>query len=128
MGMFDEVKCNMPLPDGRTPPGSWFQTKSLCCSMAQYTITEAGRLIFHKRQYETDGEWEARPGITLPKYKLVHEEELDMDYHGDISMCRLKDDDSFVEYAVRFTHGTVEWIRPYDELPEIHKTWFYAKD
>lgn len=128
MGMFDEVKCNMPLPDGRVSPGSWFQTKSLCCCMGKYTITAEGRLISHKYRYDIEGTWDARPGVMLPKYNPVHIGDVDMDYHGDISMCASTKDDTFVEYVVRFTHGTVEWIRPYDELPEIHKTWFYAKD
>jgi hypothetical protein len=27
--MFDDVQCHAPLPDGRMPPRSWFQTKNL---------------------------------------------------------------------------------------------------
>jgi hypothetical protein len=46
MGMFDEVYCHAPLPDGRKPHGTCFQTKSFpdpC--MYRYRITSAGRLI-----------------------------------------------------------------------------------
>jgi hypothetical protein len=44
--MFDEVYCDAPLPDGRDPRDTCFQTKSLpdpC--MCRYRITSAGRLI-----------------------------------------------------------------------------------
>jgi hypothetical protein len=29
--------------------------------------------------------------------------------------------DCLVEYVARFTHGTLEWIRPLSELSEIQK-------
>ncbi len=28
MGMFDEIRCEAPLPDGPAPAEVWFQTKS----------------------------------------------------------------------------------------------------
>ncbi len=46
MGMFDEIRCEAPLPDGAAPAEVWFQTKSFpdpC--MCRYTITRDGRLI-----------------------------------------------------------------------------------
>jgi hypothetical protein len=51
-----------------------------------------------------------------------------MNYHGDICMCGSMQNESLVEYVVRFTHGAVEWIWPYDALPDVQKTWFCAKD
>lgn len=46
MGMFDEIRCDAPLPDGHDAAGDWFQSKSFpdCC-MCRYRITEGGRLI-----------------------------------------------------------------------------------
>lgn len=46
MGMFDEIRCQAPLPDGYDAQDVWFQSKSFpdrC--MCRYTITVAGRLI-----------------------------------------------------------------------------------
>jgi hypothetical protein len=28
----------------------------------------------------------------------------------------------FIQYVARFTHGTLEWIRPWSELSEIHRS------
>lgn len=44
--MFDEIRCQAPLPDGFEALDIWFQSKSFpdCC-MCRYTITAAGRLI-----------------------------------------------------------------------------------
>ena len=49
MGMFDHVTCELPMPDGRELVKDSFQTKSLWCCMDLFTITAAGRLMFHKR-------------------------------------------------------------------------------
>lgn len=46
MGMFDEIRCQAPLPDGYDASNEWFQSKSFpdCC-LCRYTITATGRLI-----------------------------------------------------------------------------------
>jgi len=128
MGMFDDIKCDAPLPDGHVSAGNWFQTKSLWCCMDKFTITADGKLIFHKRQYETVGDQEIRPGVFRPEYKLAHTEDIDMDYHGDVRFCGSGQDNKFVDYVARFTHGRLEWIRPYEALSDVHKMSFFAKD
>jgi len=46
MGMFDEVQCEAPLPDGYEGPGERFQTKSFPDpGMQRYKITSTGRLM-----------------------------------------------------------------------------------
>lgn len=119
MGMFDYVTCQLPLPDGREVPKNAFQTKSLWCSMDLFTITAAGRLIFHKRRCYLISEPNSRP----PE----HVADIDMDYHGDIEIHAAIPDRTLVSYAVRLTHGTVEWIRPFDALPEIHRIWLMER-
>jgi hypothetical protein len=47
--------------------------------------------------------------------------DLDTEYHGDIEMYGTTAANKLVRYAVRFTHGALEWIRPLDELEEIHR-------
>ena len=91
------------MPDGREAVKDSFQTKSLWCSMDLFTITAAGRLIYHKRRYFLASD--VRP------YALEHVADIDMDYHGDLEMHGATPDGASVRYAVRFTHGTVEWIR-----------------
>ena len=115
MGMFDEVRCELPTPDGREVLKDAFQTKSLWRSMDRFTITEVGRLLYHQRRY-----------VSNPKVsplEPVHVADIDMDYHGDIEIYGEMPDGTGVSYAVRFTHSTVEWIRSLEELPELHQQW-----
>jgi hypothetical protein len=126
--MYDDLQCNLPVPDGQLPPGSWFQTKTLNCGMDRFTITAQGRLIFHKRRFEAVGERAiVAGGVVIPQQKVAHVEDIDMDYHGDIRIVGSATDGSLAEYVVRFTHGAVEWIRPYATLSDTHKSWFYSK-
>jgi len=48
MGLFDKLRCHMPLPG--TPPAFvheeiWFQTKDLGCNLSTYFITADGWLL-----------------------------------------------------------------------------------
>lgn len=46
MGLFDEIRCDVPLPDGYDSGGGWFQSKSFPdCFMCRYIMTSAGRLV-----------------------------------------------------------------------------------
>lgn len=128
MGMFDDVKCDADLPGVATPPGSLFQTKSLFCSMAHFTITPAGRLIYHRRRAEKVGELAIGPNFVLPQYKQVPVEDLDMNYHGDLWLCAYQTERGISDFVARFTHGDLEWIRPFAELPETHQNWLYLSE
>lgn len=77
MGMFDEIKCDAPLPDAKCSRDSLFQTKSLYNSMDYFTITAGGRLIFHEHHRELID----KSGL---RYKLIHVADIDMEYHGDV--------------------------------------------
>lgn len=44
MGMFDYIKCDMPLPDDAQGVREW-QTKDLDSSMSHYAIRSDGRLV-----------------------------------------------------------------------------------
>jgi len=123
MGMFDYLTCDLPMPDGREVLQDSFQTKSLWCSMDLFTLTAAGRLIFHKRRYFLAGETDERGKPRTPE----HVADIDLDYHGDIEIYGTASDGTFIRYAVRFTHGKVEWIRSFDELLEIHQTWLVER-
>lgn len=43
MGLFDDLRCDAPLPDGFPSPDN-FQTKDFACELAKYTITADGKL------------------------------------------------------------------------------------
>ena len=46
MGMYDEIRCDAPLPDGGGSGNIWFQTKSFPSPCLQrYVITQGGRLV-----------------------------------------------------------------------------------
>lgn len=45
MGMFDDVRCDHPLPEEPTGGKRDFQTKDLECMLDHYRITEGGRLV-----------------------------------------------------------------------------------
>jgi hypothetical protein len=108
VGMFDHVTCELPMPDGRELAKDSFQTASLHCLMDLFTITAAGRLIFHQRRYYAA----SGPGARMPE----HVADIDMNYHGDIEIYAIAGDGKLARYAVRFTHGTLEWIRTFDTL------------
>src|SRR5271166_3464137 len=109
--MFDYICCEPPMPDGREVVKNSFQTKSLWCSMDRFTITAAGRLVLHRRRYLPA----SNPNDEhLPRVP-VHVGDIDLDYHGDLAIHGETKDGQSVDYTVRFTHGTVEWIRDFDE-------------
>lgn len=45
MGMFDEIRCDAPLPDGYDATDVGFQSKFPDCCMCRYRITRDGRLL-----------------------------------------------------------------------------------
>lgn len=125
--MFDYVRCDFPVPDGRFRPGTEFQTKSLYCTMERFTITARGRLILHvpaecplRRPKKVDDRALASP--------VTPHTDVDMEFHGDIRMCDSLPGEGLVEFVVRFTHGILEWIRPYESLTDVHQSWFWSKD
>jgi hypothetical protein len=106
MGMYDTIVFEGDLPEGLTPSDHEFQTKSLFRIMDQFTVTKEGRLIHNTVRYVEE--------ITQPEgiRRMVPAEKLDVDmqFHGDIVLTSYQGDD-YTDYVLRFTHGTLEWIR-----------------
>lgn len=50
MGMFDYIRCEVPLPDGWA--GGDLQTKDFDCEMVTHVITASGRLMLDRGHYE----------------------------------------------------------------------------
>jgi hypothetical protein len=94
--------------------------------MDRFTITDQGRLIHHQCRLEEAGQHEIRPGVVFSRYRSAAVADVDMEYHGDMLLSGTVDG-KLAELVVRFTHGEVEWIRPYESLGEAHKSWVLAK-
>ena len=105
MGLFDTIRCEYPLPVAAHQDLE-YQTKDLGSLLENYTITRDGRLIRHRRR---GGLWGGRGP----------DRDIEWPIHGDIRMYDYDDvRKAMIEYVVRFTHGRVEWIRPFEkDLP-----------
>jgi len=95
---FDRIMCDFPLPEPRDQDREFLTGDFGGFGHDRYVITRDGRLI---RQ--------ARPD----RLDLAPVRDIEWPIHGDI---RIFDEDPSapdegVEYAVRFTHGRVEWVR-----------------
>jgi len=130
MGMYDEVKCNYPLPDN---PPRWikdaiFQTKDFDNVLEGYVITTQGRLMHQCKKYEYVEDKDAPFGGYM---RAINEWEEDTEYHGDMvfytgnvtaryknGSYRLQEGTGehpvFVEYKARFTEGQLQWIKRLD--------------
>lgn len=119
MGMFDNVECNVPLPDGLV---STFQTKDFACEMDTYTITKGGRLWRrYISAYEDvpESEWtHHNPTNALEaiwhensKQRVVYSE-CDMNFHGILKFyTHVGNRDAgtwkWHEYRAKFTDGNL---------------------
>lgn len=134
MGMYDNVKCEYPLPD--TPADiqkEEFQTKAFGDGfvggyMENYTITKDGKLILHKKTWEVVPE-EKRPYYGTPEWKnnpflqicgsmkaIPLGDEV-IEYHGMINIYNIDSNEEWYEYQIKFTDGKVESVkRIYKEL------------
>jgi len=102
MGLFDTVRCEVPLPDSRHQDLE-FQTKNLDRALLHYTIRRDGTLVRHA----------GKGG-----FGIGPERDVEWPIHGDISIYTSdrSAESEWIEYVVRFTHGRVEWIRPLAEV------------
>ncbi len=117
MGLFDDVYCEADLPAGHPPSERSFQTKSLFNALEQLKITKDGRLLLAAiPPQEPLGVWDGLPLMTRTR-----EQDIDLEFHGDVILVTTFET-QFIQYVARFTHGTLEWIRPWSELSEIHRS------
>lgn len=95
MGMFDDVICEAPLPDGYE---GRFQSKDFDCELATYKITADGRLL--RREYE----WKNSPDAPLG-IRRVERGWTEVLFHGVLNFYDYADDKSWREYNAKFTDG-----------------------
>lgn len=107
MGLYDEVVCDFPLPDAEMQ-GNVFQTKDMGCLMMDYHITREGRLL----RLEADKVLVKDPeGFLGVRIESTNERWVDTEYHGDLIFYDFDQSGVFVEYLVRFTEGSVVWVK-----------------
>lgn len=115
MGMYDDVECSADLPGDLPIAGRYFQTKSLYRVLGKFTITRAGRLVFHCFQNQHSPEVLNQTAAPDPGVG----DTIDLDFHGDIRLVTAKGE--IGEYVVRFTHGTLEWVRLITNLSDYQR-------
>lgn len=115
MGLFDYVRCNVPLPDGFDGE---LQTKDFDDAYLEtYTITKDGRLMqryVSDREPVPESEWKY-VGDDDPLHKLWHEQskwklifaERDVNFHGILNFYGGGGTDEWHEYNAKFTDGTL---------------------
>lgn len=119
MGLYDYVRCDVPLPDGWS--GS-LQTKEFDCCMTTHVITSEGRLMLDSGYFE-EVPREERPyregsdGIIgvirwIPKLEVS-------DFHGYVGLVgteleRVNGALVFHEYRAKFTDGQLVGIEVVD--------------
>lgn len=111
MGLFDDLKCEYPLPDSNMQDHA-FQTKSLDNRLDQYRITKDGRLMV--AEYRLDPIPESERKHFLDCTHRVELGERDTQYHGDIVFYAFEDrydNSDMIEYQARFTDGQLQWIK-----------------
>lgn len=118
MGLFDYVRCQVPLPDGFDGE---LQTKDFDCPYLEtYTITNDGRLLeryVSDRQPVPESEWEYA-GDPDPLHKIWHEQskcksiyaDRDTNFHGVLNFYGCAGDRKdgtweWHEYNAKFTDG-----------------------
>ena len=138
MGVFDYIRCELPLPKTPTPPpesdGGLFQSKDTPDQwMTIYTITADGRLSWRpyhtaevpkkERPYpDADG-----PLALVGFIRRVEREPEFVDFHGDIEFGTISTREGRYsggtwDYRARFTDGRCEKIDLIDYSPEDDAT------
>jgi hypothetical protein len=115
MGMFDNIKVDVVLPDETSVKDTWFQTKSLENIMTYYVITEDGKLCQDIWDYEYIEDSTHFLGGYMNRIEDSYRTECYDDYHGDIRFYgdALVDDNKrtiYRDYTARFTNGKLEKI------------------
>ena len=106
MGVYDEIRWDAELPEGHPAGQRLFQTKSLHRCLERYIVTKEGRLILPANAYElfeSEAAGQTHQGV-------------DVEFHGDMWLIAVNGE--FREYVARFTHGSLEWIKPLNEVSE----------
>lgn len=108
MGMFDWIKLEVPLPDGKRVVDK-FQTKSFDSIMQTYVITAKGELYKEVYEYEYIKDDEHFLGGYINQIKDSYRREYLTDFHGDVRFYNSgRVGKAYRDYLARFTNGRLE--------------------
>ena len=138
MGMFDNIRIEASLPDPEYQNRT-FQTKSLDCSLSDYTITRDGCLVLRQVEFEATPEeeqpyygteeWE-RGGIFrlagMMREKSAQDVTLD-DFHGDIVFYDTVNAPDDALFAINFGEGTTSIFEADGRTTPIEPVVVYYK-
>jgi hypothetical protein len=110
MGMYDELWWEAELPVGHPSNNRLFQTKSFDRCLDRYVVTQEGRLYLVGNGWQDDGDFHGERSQGT----------IDVDFHGDMRLVSMEG--QYGEYIARFTHGTLEWIRPSADVPRVRRS------
>lgn len=112
MGMFDYLKCEMPLPPG-TPEELEWQTKSLGCGMDWLAIKPDGTLVNRHLRMEPKPGTPPSPGFMSDEYLAWHSEWYEskegpdepLDYTGEVRFYAMAKDKTWWEFCAFCKQG-----------------------
>lgn len=112
MGMFDYVRCDVPLPDGWE--ADELQTKDLECQMTTAWITAEGRLLVEDFEYEPVPEdelpYKDHPSPIMRFVGCLQKTNRrwrDLNYHGMLEFYGIEQPETARGRVVRYVDGNV---------------------
>jgi len=97
MGMFDCLSCRRIMPDGFDGNIHSFQTKDFSCDLANYGITDDGKLVRY-RDYGSAQE-DASPVAEI------------IEHHGYVTFYTYVSQNEWHQYRAKFTDGKLVEIK-----------------
>lgn len=112
MGMYDDIKVLVPLPDGFD--GKNFQSKDLECLLDQYEIRKDGTLwkLVYELVDNPNYDKEKPPfAVGNALFKRENEHWVQEDFHGFICFYGMGESNEWHEYVAKFTDGKLVEIQ-----------------
>jgi hypothetical protein len=124
MGMYDELKCEYPLPEKSAKyQDLQFQTKSLGNFLDKYIISKDGELIIYSFDWEPVPE-EDRPFYGKPEwqqlswvgsFKSIPNEPRKIEHTGEVRFYSTVDNEDWIEFVAFFSKGKLIHIETVEE-------------
>ena len=112
MGMFDEIRVELPLPDNTPVSDTWYQTKSFDSYLEQYVINANGELYRELWDYEWEEDTDTFFGGRFKRINSSYRRDYLTNFHGDINFYSSTPENSidrvWRDYYARFTNGKLQ--------------------
>lgn len=109
MGMFDEIRIELPLPDNTPVSDDWYQTKSFDNTLSQYVLTANGELYREEWDRKWEEDTDAFFGGRFKRIEKSYRREYLTNYHGDIRFYSSTPvGRTWRDYYARFTNGKLQ--------------------